>query len=135
MFSNDIGQSLLFTAVFLASIFALPLLLAWLDQPRQDQGASPRAVTRASKTRSLIDPASSATRSKGTVDVVPMAEATRSTSSQTLPPRDSAYHHRPDHNPFDPWESSIEGQGFGDDDSEVHERQGTQPDTQAGQAG
>jgi hypothetical protein len=39
VFSNDIGQSLLFTAVFLASIFTLPLLLAWLDQPHDVRGA------------------------------------------------------------------------------------------------
>jgi len=33
VFSNDMGQSLLFAVIFLAAILTLPLLLAWLDQP------------------------------------------------------------------------------------------------------
>jgi hypothetical protein len=35
LLENDLGASLLFVFVFLSAVFALPLLLAWLERPHQ----------------------------------------------------------------------------------------------------
>jgi hypothetical protein len=37
VYSNDIGQSMLFTAIFLATIVGLLFLLAWLEQPAAER--------------------------------------------------------------------------------------------------
>lgn len=46
MVANDMDQSLLFTAGFVAAIFALPLFLAWLDQPHDVRAAISSATGR-----------------------------------------------------------------------------------------
>jgi hypothetical protein len=35
LLENDLGASLLFVFMFLSGVFALPLLLAWLERPHQ----------------------------------------------------------------------------------------------------
>jgi hypothetical protein len=46
VFSNDLDQSLIFVAIFLTSIFTLPLLLAWMEQPHDVGRALRRLVER-----------------------------------------------------------------------------------------
>jgi hypothetical protein len=50
---NDLGASLLFVLLFVSSIFALPLVLAWLEKPHQA-----RWTLRAVRTRLRVESAS-----------------------------------------------------------------------------